>query len=349
MREYFTNVDYQKMLEARQSIHDIILPIANTIESSIPSFDGFALFQQDYYHPDSAGAVVQVNATKTPPENLAFQRTHITNHRVDLNVSTLGNTFQDYKYKLAESRMNPEQHLVAGLYLPEEVGKRAAAVLQLAFTKQLGAPSADELQEIKNYWELVVDDVTPQLDSLHSHAQRFPNRSVADALQLDVPTTPNAFVINWDTSHSREQAVDNYGKLRYDLTRRGQAFLDIAERYSGTLMRPTGDGQSFALEIPADQYDRLSDDSIARFAAKSLLPLVRELAKEASSDGAAPVRIAVDLGRIEHTTFDMSSPALFTLADVSDMQPHTRVSVGFGQRAIEALQLTNEDIKALTA
>lgn len=349
MRDYFTYHDYQAMAQERQAIHDIILPIADSIEANIPSFEGFALFQQDDYHPDSAGAIVQINATKTPAENLAFQQAHISNHRVDLTVSTLGQTFQDHKYQLAESRMNPEQHLVAGLYLPAEIGKRAAGVVQLAFTRQLGEPSAEDLQQIKTQWELIADDVTPRLNALYAYAQRYPNKSVADALQLNVPTTPNAFVINWDTSHSRQQAEADYPKLRSDLTLRGQQFLDIVSDHGGRYMRPTGDGQSFALEIPAPPYNRLSSASIRAFAHTALYPLLTDLVAASKSDGHPPLRFAVELGRVELTTFDLSSPALFTLAAVSDQQPRDRIALGFGERAVQTLQLSTEDITALNA
>lgn len=349
MTEHFTPNDYERMVEARGQIHAILEPVANTIEAAVPSFEGFALFQQDTYHPDSAGAIVQINAAQTDERRLSFQEAHVANRRVDLSVSTLGQVFNHGNYTLEESRMNPEQHLVAGLHLPEKIGKRAASVFQLAFTKQIGSPSAEELARIRELWLAVAPECEAPLQALHTHAALFPNHSVSDALRLDVPTTPNAFVINWDTSHSREQAVADYGKLRYDLTLRGAKFLDIVERHSGKLMRPTGDGQSFALEIPAEQYNRLSDSSIAQFADEALLPMVKELAEEAKSDGAAPVRFAVDLGRIEHTTFDLSSPALFALAETSDRQPHDKVSVGFGERAMQALQLTPADIDALTA
>lgn len=349
MAGYFTEANLRTMNAARQSIHNALQPVANTLEQTVPSFEGFVLFQQDSYHPDSAAAIAQINARGVSQERLTFQQANVTNRRVDLEVSTLGQTFTTGDYELQESSMNPEQHLVAGLHLPEAVGVRAACVFQIAFSRQLGSPSPENMTMIREYWQRTVPTCVPALEVLHRESRAFPTGSVADAMQLDVPSTPNAFVLTWDTSHSREQAAGNYGKLRYDLTLRGQAFTDIVEHYGGTLMRPTGDGQSFALPLSPEQCDRLSDISIRRYATQSLMPLVRELLQTARQDGKAPVRFSVELGRIEPTTFDLSSPALFSNADVDERQPRDRVTIDFGARAIKALGLDNAAIAALNA
>lgn len=332
---------------ARDSLHRTLAPVADAVAEDVPSFEGFVLFQQDSYHPDSAGAIAQINARGVSRGRLVFQDTHILNRRVDLSVSALGEMFEHGDYRLEESRMNPEHHLVAGIHIPEAVGKRAASVFQLAFTREIGEPTADELAAIAQYWQSVEPDVLPQLETLHHLAEIFPNHSVSDALALDMPTTPNAFVVGWDASGSRTQAREQYGELRSDLTVRGHMFQDIVEAYGGRLMRPTGDGQMFALEIPSPAYDRLSDASIRSFAAHALIPMVRALRVAADFDDLPPIRITTDLGRIEHTTFDESSQSIFEMADVSDAQPHDRTTVAFGRRALDTLVLESDVIDAL--
>ena len=346
---YFGETNYQTMLTAREQLHNVLAPAATTIADSVPSFEGFVLFQQDSYHPDSAGAIAQFNATNVDSTRLAFQDAHVTNRRVDLDVSALGETFTTGRYELAESRMNPAEHLVAGIHIPELIGKRAASVFQLAFSRNVSEPSPDDLAAIYRCWQHLAPDCLEPLETLHEQAQLYPNHSVSDALELDVPTTPNAFLMGWDTSGSRRQAATNYGKLRSDLTLRGQRFIDIIERHGGTLMRPTGDGQMFALELPVDKVDRLSDTSIASFAATALTPLVRELLAASRDERHTPLRWTVDLGRIEHTTFDMSSPTIFEDASVSDRQPHDRTTVAFGNRALATLGLSTEQVDSLFA
>lgn len=333
---------------ARNSLHETLAPVANAIADAIPSFEGFVLFQQDSYHPDSAGAIAQVNARSVSRGRLAFQDTNIYNRRVDLSVSTLGEVFEHGQYWLEESHMNPEHHLVAGIHIPEAVGKRATSVFQLAFTREIGEPSEDELDAIADYWQRVEPNILPRLEQLHHLANVFPNQSVSDALALDMPTTPNAFIVGWDTSDSRRQAREHYGELRSDLTVRGQLFQDIVEDYGGRLMRPTGDGQVFALEIK-EGYNRLSDVSIRAFAAHSLVPMVRTLRHAADFDDLPPVRITADLGRVEHTTFDESSERIFAMADTSDAQPRDRTTVAFGERALHTLALEADEVDSLFA
>ncbi len=337
------------MYAARENLQGILAPAAATIAAEVPSFEGFILAQQDVYHPDSAGALAQFNAPQVNKDRLAFQTANVTGRRIDLSVSALGQTFTDGKYQLEQSRMNPEQHLVAGIHVPEAVGKRAASVFQMAFTKELGAPTPEQLDHIYQYWKALEPDCLPQLETLHQEAESYPNRSVADALLLDVPTTPNAFLIGWDTSGSRTQAAENYPELRDDLTLRGQRMADIMHDHNGIVLRPTGDGQMMALEIPSPEYDRLSDVSIAQFATKALIPLVRDILADFKADGRPPVRVTVDLGRIEPTTFDKSSPTIFEMADASDKQPHDYTTVAFGRRAIEVLALTESQIDTLNA
>ena len=345
---YFSNQHRQQMIATREALHSRLAPVADAISQEVSSFDGFVLFQQDEYHPDSAGSIAQINAHDISLGRLAFQDAHVVNRRVDLDVSTLGQTFQSGRYALEESRMNPEQHLVAGIHIPAHVGRRAASVFQLAFTRELGEPTRDDLAMIRSYWERVEPDCIPHLEQLYTLAEVFPNHSVSDALALDTPTTPNAFLVGWDTSHSRTQAREQYGMLRSDLTVRGALFQDIVERYEGRLMRPTGDGQMFALEIPAAAYDRLSDSSIRSFATHSLIPMVRELRRAADFDNLPPIRITAELGRVERTTFDESSQSIFEMADVSDKQPHDHTTVAFGQRALRVLELDKAAVEGLS-
>lgn len=346
---YFSESNVQIMVTARERLHTILKPAADSITKEIPSFEGFALFQQDTYHPDSAGAIAQFNAGNISTERLAFQNNHIVNRRVDLEVSTLGQTFQTGSYQLEESRMNPHEHLVAGIHIPESIGKRAASVFQLAFTRGDREPSSEQLKQILNYWKTLESGCLVQLEALHQQAELYPTRSVADALELDVPTTPNAFIIGWDTSGSRVQARDNYGKLRNDLTLRGQQFNDIVESYGGKLMRPTGDGQVFKLTIPSTEYNRLSDSSIGLFAYRTLIPMVRALRDTANSDGRPPVRFTVELGRVEKTTYDESSPTIFDMATISDEQPHDSTTASLGNRALNTLEVAGYAIDTLLA
>lgn len=343
---HFDAHDRATMVAARSQIRDTMKPVAADIAHGVPSFEGFVLFQQDVYHTDSAGALTQVNNPYIPAERLKFQQEHIANRRVDLQVSTLGQTFTNGAYRLEESAMNPN-HLVAGIHIPEQIGSRAASVFQLAFTKSLGSPAPDQLAAIEQYWRHIEPQILPYLTKLHHYASRYPNCSVSDALLLDTPTTPNAFVVAWDTSGSRQIAHTRYPQLRDHLTRSGAIYHQFVKDYGGRLLRPTGDGQAFAFEIPSPQYDRLSDASIAKFAYRTVVPAIKHILSATNSSPA--VRFAIGLGRIEHTTFDTSSPVLWELADTLDSLPRNELVVGFTPRVLQCLGVTTQELDRLTS
>jgi hypothetical protein len=342
---HFDAHDRATMVAVRSQIREAIQPLAAEIAHDIPSFEGFALFQQDLYHPDSAGTILQANAPAASSTRLQFQHDHIAGRRVDLDVSTLGSTFTTGRYELADSAMNTE-HAVAGIHIPEQLGVRAASVFQLAFTKGLGLPTTEQLATIKQQWARVEPACLPHLATLRHYASRYPNQSVSDALLLDVPTTPNAFVVAWDMSGSRQAARTQYPRLRDHLTVYGELYHQFVAAHGGQLLGSTGDGQAFAFEIPSPQYDRLSGPSVARFARNSVVPALKQVLSAAPSSPA--VRFAVGLGRIEHTTFDMSSPVLWELADVLDQLPRSELAVGYTPRVLQCLGLTATELDQLT-
>ena len=58
----FSEQNRANMHDAVKGISRILQPVATAIGGEMPAFEGFALFVQDPYHEDSAGAITQVNA-----------------------------------------------------------------------------------------------------------------------------------------------------------------------------------------------------------------------------------------------------------------------------------------------
>jgi len=323
----------KKIRLVQQTMQDTLQEVVGEVSPHCPSLEGAVLFAQDTFHEDEAGAVAIANVPSIDQERITFQRDNILGRRVDLSASALGYTFESGSYKLEQSKMNPENHLVAGLLLPAQLGSRANAVVQFAFTKESGYPAGVQLEVLRDYWSGVKDAFTYRLHELHTYSENFPNGSMTDALDLDVPTVPNAFAISWDTTNSRETADNDYPKLRRALALRGRQFLDIIERGGGRLLQGTGDGQSFALDLPVGLI-RLSREEIAVFASDKLAPLLDELAHAARQEDLIPdIRFAVDLGRIEETTLGPNGPVLFSNANVSQ-EKETLIAFGKNMRGI---------------
>lgn len=310
---------YQEMLLVQQTMQDTLQGVVSEVSPYCPSLEGAVLFAQDTFHEDDAGAIAIANRPGISGEDVDFQRKNILGRRVDLSASTLGSTFETGLYKIDQSMMNPEQQLVAGLLLPSQIGARANAVVQFAFTKESDSPAGIQLEVLREYWSRVEDAFTQRLHGLAIDSMDFPNGSMTDALNLDLPTVPNAFALSWDTTKSRQVAQENYPTLRRELALRGRRFLDIVEHCGGRLLQSTGDGQSFALDLPSGPT-RLSRKDIGAFAANRLAPLLGELSIAAQEEGTIPVRFTVGLGRIEDTTLGPNGPILFSNATVSKEQ-----------------------------
>lgn len=323
----FSEKNRAAMQCAVEDISKILKPSAITIGREMPAFEGFALFVQDPYHEDSAGAITQVNAPQVDYGHFSFQEYAITGRRVDLSVSTLGETFASGIYELAESRMNPEQHLVAGIHVPEAAGKRAAAVFQMAFTRGKDEASID-LSYIREYWATIEPRCLPLLETISREARNYPTGSIADPLRLHVPITPNAFVINWDVSESTKHAITYYPELRDELTLLADDYAKILAdpTYRTSLINGQGDGQRLLLDIPPET--RLSPDKIRELAKTSLYPLVEKLEAKAAENG-LPVRIAIGIGRAEKTNLGPSGLVFFEVSDTSKQLPHSGVATGY--------------------
>lgn len=338
---YFTPDDRRAMFEARDHIKDTLQPLTKHFAELYPPFSGFAYFSEDTYH-DTAGSIVQISPASATTAHQQFQAANITNRRVDLQTTTVGGNFYEGRSdsKLVPSKMNPEQHSVAGFYVPAALGRRAA-VFQLAFMREQLDGLSPDLVPIEKEFRNLLPNITPAMDELHNRAERYPNGSVADALFLDVPTTPNAMLFAWDTAQSTQLAQSNYPELRDFLSRAGEQVEDAALQIGGELLRPTGDGQLLAFEIPYPEYDRNSRHELSLYMYEIGLPATRALARVLKDiTPAHKVHMGVSLGCVEQTTFDKSSPAVWDLSQADK-------KLGRGVTAI-ALTPTTEQIIKLT-
>lgn len=341
--QYFTEQCRNQLLSTRDELEKRLQSVSDTLSDEMIAFDGLALFYQDINNPQRAGVIANA-PNQGHDRQLEYP---IDNRYVDLSISTVGKTFDDGIYQLEPSQLNPSQHNVAGYYLAEEE-HHGASVLQAAFiTDKDVQPTPSELSIVHSRLKAVAPHCKDLLSDLQQQARVFPAESLLDALELDIPSTPNAFSLVWDTSHSRAQALENYGKLRADLTVRGHIFQDIITQHGGRLLGFTGDGQVYSLEIPPEY--RLSKDSIQQYAGEMLVPAITELLDIARHDHKPPIRLTVDIGYIEDTHLGKNSPILFDSATTSDKQPHDRTTVAFGSAALATLQLDKEVFERLNA
>ena len=267
-------------------------PLAEAL-SHIKSYNGPVVFMRDRHYPDRAGAVASYPA-RVAAKRLQFVRSTIEGRSVDLTASALAETFASKQSSLLPSRMN-RQHIVWGAYiaLPGD----QAAVVQLAFDKSVGA--APSVATIEKAWFACRDEIS---DAVHDLAMRdLP--SVIDVCRLNVPTTPNAFVLKWDIMDSSHVARANYGELRHFITTFETALRPQVSFYGGHIPSYRGDAQNIILPLPPE-LDRNNPHEISTFAQTRLAPLVDKIRLIHSTmlpnySPAMRLRLGVGLGFVE--------------------------------------------------
>ena len=122
---------------------------------------------------------------ESPPGRLQFVRDTIEGRSVDLTASALGETFASKQSSLLLPHEPSTYRLGAYIALPGD----QAAVVQLAFDKSVGA--APSVATIEKAWLACRDEIS---DAVHDLAMRDLSSAI-DVCRLNVPTTPNAFVL----------------------------------------------------------------------------------------------------------------------------------------------------------
>ncbi|MGB4957785.1 MAG: hypothetical protein WBO49_05015 [Candidatus Saccharimonas sp.] len=322
-----------RMNAAQYSMRETLAAFTAQLATSIPSYEGVIAAVEDAYHDEDSLPVIAVaNATSTRgATHFTFQKSNVAKHRVDREVSRLGDSFtaEGREFSLAESYMNPAEQLVAGIYMPGKANLYDASVYQLAFTKAKEEPTREQLSAILEGWQQYEERLKPDLATLYRESATYPNGSIGDALFIKAPVTPNAFIANWDLSGSSERAMSDYPLLRDTLTLLHAQFTDIIESRGGKNVFPTGDGATFTLEIPP--ASRLSRDATRAIALTAFLPMLGEMAAVARY-AEVPVRFAAEVGRLEQTTLNKSGRVFFDVSEMSKETSRAQTAIALGSK-----------------
>lgn len=283
--------------------------------SHVKSYNGAVVFVRDHHYTDQAAAIAACSA-RVAAKRLEFVRQSIEGRSVDLRVSTLGETFASAELQLRPSRLN-RQHMVWGAYVALPASHEA--VVQLAFDKTAGAvPSPATIEKA---WRDCRDEI---VDSLQQIAVRN-EPSLIDAYKLDVPVTPNAFVMKWDLLDSSHAARGHYGELRHYITTFESTIEPIVDYYGGHIASRAGDAQTIIVPL-TDSVDPSNLKDLKQFAKKTVTPLIDKLrtAHETLAPHYQPVmriRLGVGLGYIETSQLgEETGPILWDIASKMKMR-----------------------------
>lgn len=246
---------------------------------------------------DSRGMAVACLDSAVAPKYLEFNHDTIRGHYVDLQATTVGKTIRARRSFSALSTMNPEHHVVWGEYFQAGTNstRNAHGVLQLAYERSLRGnlpiskrtlPTAQEMSQVS-------DAVTALLRSV-------PEATLGTELMLDVPVTPNAFVVIWDMHDSTEKVRTSYPEFRKQYANFIEAIKPMLTASGGKVVSNNGDGQNIIIPLPA-AVDRNSSYSIANFGHDVVMPLVEHMQGIGIVQGGRTTKfpVGVGLGSIE--------------------------------------------------
>lgn len=286
-----------------RAVSEALHPFVNALINE-PSFVGTAVFFKDGWHQDTAGILTMVYASKRSRKQLAFSKQAIASHRVALDATTLGETFaaETTDLTLKQSRMNPH-HTVWGVYM--KIDAQHEFVVQSAFDLRFGPPPLVEVLVKK--WHSVAE----QFHTAVLPIDTLDVPSLSDSLELDVPTTPNAYVIKWDVTQSTRHVQRTYPAFRTFANRYESAVNAIIRSEGGIIASYTGDGQNIVLPLPAD-VDPNNLEAIQAFEQTAVRRLVKKLTTAHSTlPRRYPLRFAVGAGYVESSHHGEATGPIF--------------------------------------
>lgn len=294
-------------------IDNAMQPLVNDL-SKLPSFISAALFVKDQSYQHEASTVSVVSAPNIHKDDVEFMDRSLKKRRIDLGSTAAGHTFLTHQSELAASRMNPIRHVTWGVYAEPTPGH--AAVLQLAFDRK----KADSLNE-----GIIAAIVRPHLSKIWAIAglltdEAIKKESLADELMMNIPATPNSYVVKWDSIHSTEMVTSSYALYRHYLKQFMRATIRLTEVYGGEVTSHQGDSQDIVIPLqPA--IDKANLQQVGIFGRDTVLPFVRDVTTThntiaAHYPGLAPkIRIGVGLGYVEQLhAMQATGPVFWELA-----------------------------------
>lgn len=218
------------------------------------------------------GIPVGLLDTKDPSaaSNLAFNHRAIRGHYIDLHATVVGDAICRKRSYAAVSKMHSEQHTVWNEYFSvQNVQKRRlSGVVQFAYDRM--NRSATPLPRSVRPTTKEVIRLTEAVQDL---LQCVPEKELFNELQLDVPVTPNAYVMVWDARDSRNQVTANYPLFRKQYNDFIRSITPAVQASGGRFVSNNGDGQNIVIDLPLS-VDRNDPRSVARFGAMTVVPLI---------------------------------------------------------------------------
>jgi hypothetical protein len=323
---------------ARSAAVDALQPLHDTLLDESPrSFDGLVTFAIDQWHERNASAVATLQPDSDDTERFAFYHANIENNRIDLDATAFGDARHLRHPAQLQSRMNPDQLTYTQRVI---INGRDTGGVQSAHNTKYGEPLSEK--KLEAIWKKYTPEIEAVMHEFYRLASLDGIRSLGDTLELDAPTTPNAFIISWDLVGSTALAKKNYGMLRNLLLDTKGEFYRLTSDLKGDY-HDNGDGQDMIFWLP-DGVDRADPQSIGLFGQSMVIPLLHRIMKahknlittDYPDETPRPqIRFAVGLGNVEKNHFEgRTSQHLWELDSIMNTDARSAVGYTMAARAV---------------
>lgn len=274
---------------AVEGLEAALVPLTKDVSKLSPACLGAVVFVPDEWHAGDANAVATVTTLDAEAPELAFNHASIRGRRVDMTATTLGVVFRTQCSGIAPSLMNPD-HTVWSKYLKVT---DSPAVLQIAFDNpRLEGQSVPDIREPLN---VRLPAIRQALAKLLFTTQGLV--SLGNELRLNLPVTPNAFLLKWDVVDSTSRVDRDYPGYRNPYDTLSLEALKLVEEYGAEIESFTGDGQNIVLWLPPGAV-RNSTERLRAFGQDNAERLA-EAIQASAAHNEIDIRLAIGFGRVE--------------------------------------------------
>ena len=278
-------------------VNEALQPVAEDLAELSPGFDGITLFWPDRRQNGAHFDTVADVATAQPlyesnSERFAFYRSNIAKHHVRLAGTALQASLLSGEAGWRQSGMNPDHMTYGG---PVAIDDDFKSIIQSVYNRNYGAIPNE--RSVVSVWKKHDPTFRAMTDTFHVLDERI--ESIGDTLELNLPTVPNAYIVNWDLIGSTGLSREHYGAMRNFLIDTKDCFDELMKSYDKSY-DDTGDGTNIILWLA--QHD---EQSIARFGEHEILTLVDSMQAAAEKisqkyqDISPKLKFVVGLGSIE--------------------------------------------------
>lgn len=304
---------------------------------SLP-YESIALFSIDRRPANRASTLMHIHVPGLEHSGrLDFSIDNIINRRVILSRTALGQSLREDKGEptFRTSLMNPDHHLTWAHPLvvdtPQEPEHLVGAV-QLTYTMNHNPdwnyPGNDDVEKIWRAHKQSIQQFTQSLGALATKTE-----SLSRKLEIAPPTTPNAYVIQWDVKDSTRRALSwEYPTFDAYLEAWKEERRRITEPY-GVEVLDRGEGE-FIIVPFTSRVDVNSPYEIRQFGKTTIQPLVSKLleAHDRVANAFLPtifpkIYTGVGLGNIEEDSHDLpTGQVLWDVARMTRNNPEGQIT-----------------------